>query len=77
MILPGIDRTLCTACGECVLACPEKAVVLPDYHGPLVDRQRCTYCGLCEDVCPVGAVSIPVWIHVAAGIPKGSPHDQA
>jgi len=62
--VPQIDRLLCTACGECALACPQKAVTLVSTYGPVVDDVRCTLCGLCEDVCPADAVDLPVWIHL-------------
>jgi len=56
----GSDR--CTACGACVLACPEdlikvgsvrdektKKKVLTNFD---FDLGRCLFCGLCEEACP-------------------------
>lgn len=44
----------CTACGACLLTCPEHAIV-PSL--PLVVRaDRCTSCGECVEVCPADAV---------------------
>jgi len=53
---------LCTACGACALACPEKLIkvssvrdaetkkkVLTDFD---FDLGRCMFCGLCEEACP-------------------------
>jgi ferredoxin len=44
----------CTACGACLLTCPEHAIV------PTVPLQvrtdRCTACGECIEVCPADAV---------------------
>ena len=44
----------CTACGACLLTCPEHAIVA---GLPLVVRDdRCTACGECVEVCPADAV---------------------
>ena len=44
----------CTACGACLLTCPEHAIV-PSL--PLrVREDRCTSCGECVEVCPADAV---------------------
>lgn len=44
----------CTACGACLLTCPEHAIVV---GLPLVVREdRCTSCGECLEVCPADAV---------------------
>ena len=44
----------CTACGACLLTCPEHALV------PTVPLQvradRCTSCGECVEVCPADAL---------------------
>jgi len=44
----------CTACGACLLSCPEAALV------PTVPLQvradRCTLCGECVEVCPADAL---------------------
>jgi len=44
----------CTACGACLLTCPEHAIVasLP----LLVADDRCTSCGECVEICPADAV---------------------
>ena len=52
----------CTACGACLLTCPEHAIVvgLPLH----VRDDRCTSCGECVEVCPADAVlevRRPVW----------------
>jgi electron transport complex protein RnfB len=46
----------CTACGACIVTCPE-AALLPAPRRPLVVSQRCTGCLACVEVCPAGAVS--------------------
>ena len=44
----------CTACGACLLTCPEHAVVA---GVPLrVRDDRCSGCGECVEVCPADAV---------------------
>ncbi len=44
----------CTACGACLLTCPESALV-PTV--PLsVRADRCTRCGECVEVCPADAL---------------------
>ena len=44
----------CTACGACLLTCPEHAIVA---GLPLrVRADRCTACGECVEVCPADAV---------------------
>ena len=44
----------CTACGACLLTCPEHAIVV---GLPLrVRDDRCTSCGECVEVCPADAV---------------------
>jgi ferredoxin len=44
----------CTACGACLLTCPEAAIVVGI---PLqVRADRCTSCGECLEVCPADAV---------------------
>jgi ferredoxin len=44
----------CTACGACLLTCPEHAIVV---GVPLrVRDDRCTSCGECVEVCPADAV---------------------
>ena len=44
----------CTACGACLLTCPEHALV-PTL--PLTVRaDRCTRCGECVEICPADAL---------------------
>jgi len=47
----------CTACGVCIVTCPERALVpAPGRPAPLDDR--CTACYGCVEVCPVDAITI-------------------
>lgn len=46
----------CTACGACLLTCPEHALVATV---PLqVRAERCTACGECVEVCPADALTL-------------------
>lgn len=51
------DKHNCVGCGNCVLACPAKCVLLEtDSEGfkyPVVNVGSCLDCGACEKVCPV------------------------
>lgn len=51
----------CTACGACLLTCPERCL-RPTASGPVplvVIDEACTGCGECAEVCPAGAC-VPV-----------------
>ena len=62
--LPGFDRLQgtvriaqsCTACGNCLLTCPSKALLRAPKRPTVVD-ELCTACSLCIEVCPVGAIT--------------------
>lgn len=45
----------CTACGLCLVTCPESAL-LPAPGRPLVVDARCTGCLACVEVCPRDAL---------------------
>jgi precorrin-8X/cobalt-precorrin-8 methylmutase len=45
----------CTACGACLVTCPERALV-PAPRRPAVRDQLCTDCLACLEVCPVDAI---------------------
>lgn len=51
----------CTACGACLVTCPERALV-PDPGRPAVVDRRCTGCGACIEICPRGAISDAPWV---------------
>jgi MinD superfamily P-loop ATPase len=46
----------CTACGVCIVTCPERALV-PALRRPAVLHLRCTACWACIEVCPVDAIA--------------------
>lgn len=45
----------CTACGNCIVTCPEHALVRAAKR-PLVVASACTTCLACVEVCPVDAI---------------------
>ena len=45
----------CTACGACLVTCPERALVPAPRRPAVVDR-LCTDCLACLEVCPVDAI---------------------
>ena len=47
----------CIRCGTCVVACPEKAIILTP-EGISTDTQRCKLCGRCAEVCPAKAIEL-------------------
>ncbi|MFC1661472.1 glycyl-radical enzyme activating protein [Gemmatimonadota bacterium] len=50
----------CTACGDCVSACPEGAVSL-DGSSLSIHRDRCALTGACVEVCLPGALELAGW----------------
>jgi NADH-quinone oxidoreductase subunit I len=61
-------KTLCTACGACALACPEKLIKVGSIRDPETkkkvltdfdfDMGRCMFCGLCEEACPSNCLDL-------------------
>lgn len=54
---PLTISTACTACGACLLTCPEHAL-RPAPQRPAVIGPRCTSCGECVEICPVDAITL-------------------
>ena len=52
-----IDAEKCTACGECVEACPLEAIEIKD-EVAVVDEDTCGDCGACVEVCPSEAITV-------------------
>ena len=46
----------CTACGACLVTCPERALVAAARR-PAVRDILCTDCLACLEICPAGAIS--------------------
>jgi cobalt-precorrin 5A hydrolase len=47
----------CTACGACLLTCPEGAL-RPAPQRPMIITTRCTSCGECVEICPTDAINL-------------------
>lgn len=47
----------CTACGLCIITCPE-AALHPAPSRPAADARRCSACLACIEVCPRDAITI-------------------
>ncbi|MBP7031702.1 MAG: 4Fe-4S binding protein [Chloroflexi bacterium] len=63
-VLPILDLSLCSSCGQCASACPEHALEMnaDSQHPTFVEPLLCTYCTECEIVCPENAIHCPVTI---------------
>jgi len=55
-VRPKFDPALCISCGQCVRACPAKALVLEGRSMPTLDKKACIGCACCHEVCPKGAI---------------------
>lgn len=47
----------CSACGACLQACQESAIILDPTAGPRLYEDKCLHCGACAGVCPTGTIS--------------------
>lgn len=56
-LVPLRISTACTACGACLLTCPEHAL-RPAPGRPAVVARRCTSCGECVEICPADAITL-------------------
>lgn len=80
-------KTLCTACGACALACPEKLIKVASLRDPETkkkvlaefdcDLSRCMFCGLCEEACPSHALMLSPDYELALYTREGMQLDQS
>ena len=55
--LPLTISSACTACGACLLTCPERALRAAPQR-PVVVAPCCTSCGECVEICPADAITL-------------------
>ena len=55
-VRPTFDAGRCVACGQCVRACPAKALASAGCAMPTLDAKACIGCACCHEVCPKGAI---------------------
>ena len=48
----------CRGCGECVKACPERAITITEEKGRRIDWGKCNQCLRCVDACIYGSLNI-------------------
>ena len=56
MTVPLVIDERCTACGACIVTCPERALVAAPFR-PALLADRCTRCLGCVEVCPRDAIT--------------------
>jgi uncharacterized protein (DUF362 family)/NAD-dependent dihydropyrimidine dehydrogenase PreA subunit len=60
---PVPQRDRCTACGECVQACPQGAITIKN-DLVIVDDSKCIRCYCCHENCPEAAIELKYsWLH--------------
>jgi len=52
-----IDKQKCAGSGECIKACPEKAISLVKGKA-VIDKSKCDADGICIPACANGAISL-------------------
>jgi 4Fe-4S ferredoxin len=65
-----LDKTRCTGCEICMIACPKEAIdvqAAPKEEGekaqrPIIhiDETKCHFCGICSSICPFGALGLEI-----------------
>ena len=61
------EKSLCTRCGTCVGACPEKALIIGKDFYPEVNEELCTECDICIETCPGAAVNFQELAEITFG----------
>ena len=55
VMVPEVDKTICTGCGTCIAACKRKTIQVKDKKA-VIDLNNCAYCGACRSACPQKAI---------------------
>ncbi len=55
VLVPKVDESLCTRCGQCAKICQFNAIAVTD-KTVLLFPELCHHCGACGLVCPTGAI---------------------
>ena len=53
---PIIDLEKCTACGLCIIYCPEEAITKGKENKAEIDYRFCKGCGICANECPAKVI---------------------
>lgn len=48
----------CVACGSCLKACPQNAIIIYKGIRAILDENKCLGCGKCAKICPASVISI-------------------
>ena len=56
-LLPKVEEPECVKCGDCVKACPTKALTI-DGGYPILEKDLCINCWCCHEMCPTKAIFI-------------------
>ena len=67
-----VDEKKCTGCGECVSACPQRAINIINGKAE-INRSLCVECGTCSLVCPAGAIREVVKAPLSIGFYNRTP----
>jgi dissimilatory sulfite reductase (desulfoviridin) alpha/beta subunit len=55
VMIPVMDKTICTGCGTCVAACKRKTIQVQDKKA-VIEMKNCAFCGACRSACPQKAI---------------------
>ena len=55
VMVPEVDKAICTGCGTCIAACKRKTIQVKDKKA-VIDLKNCAYCGACRSACPQMAI---------------------
>jgi len=55
VMVPNVDKAICTGCGTCLTACKRKTIQVKDKKA-VIDLKNCAYCGACRSACPQMAI---------------------